>query len=112
METVKIADLKNNLSRHLMFVRSGGELVVLDRARPVARLTPFAPRAGTDGSRTKASDDQTAEVLAGLERDGIVTRGDGRAVAEWAKKHRPVKLPAGSRSAVDVLLEMRGESTR
>ena len=40
VQTVKIADLKNNLSRYLSRVRRGGELTVYDRDTPIARSTP------------------------------------------------------------------------
>ena len=61
MATVKIADLKNNLSRHLAHVRQGGELTVLDRDTPVARIVPFAPRPAR-GDTDGASLDRTAGV--------------------------------------------------
>ena len=41
MQVVKIADLKNNLSRYLARVRRGGELTVYDRGTPIARIVPF-----------------------------------------------------------------------
>jgi prevent-host-death family protein len=44
--SVGVRDLKNNLSRYLDRVRSGEEIVVTDRGRPVARLT--AVDASTD----------------------------------------------------------------
>ncbi len=40
MKTVKIAELKNHLSEHLRAVERGGELVVTDRDRPIARIVP------------------------------------------------------------------------
>ena len=40
MATVSISELKANLSRYLREVRRGGEVQVLDRGRPVARLVP------------------------------------------------------------------------
>lgn len=46
MQTVNIADLKNNLSAWLEQVKNGEELVVKDRNTPVARLMPLA--AGED----------------------------------------------------------------
>ncbi len=46
MKSVKIAQLKSHLSRHLRDVRRGESLTVLDRATPVARLVPF--QAGAD----------------------------------------------------------------
>ena len=36
---VGIRDLKNNLSRYVDQVREGGEVIVTDRGRPVARLS-------------------------------------------------------------------------
>jgi prevent-host-death family protein len=42
MSDVRIADLKARLSEHLRSVRNGGELTVLDRDTPVARIIPFA----------------------------------------------------------------------
>ena len=40
MCTVKISDLKAQLSAHLQFVRDGEELLVCDRNKPVARIIP------------------------------------------------------------------------
>ena len=44
MIQVKIANLKNNLSRYLTQVRQGSEVTVLDRDTPIARIVPFSPR--------------------------------------------------------------------
>jgi len=41
---VKIADLKAHLSKHLHTVRAGGEIVVLDRKTPIARIVPYEAR--------------------------------------------------------------------
>jgi len=41
MKSVKIAQLKSELSRHLRDVRRGEALTVLDRTTPVARLVPM-----------------------------------------------------------------------
>ena len=38
MKRVKIADLKNALSRHLRAVEHGAEIEVTDRNRPIVRL--------------------------------------------------------------------------
>jgi len=40
MKTVKISELKANLSAHLRLVSSGEEVLVCDRNRPVARIVP------------------------------------------------------------------------
>jgi prevent-host-death family protein len=37
---VKIAELKDQLSRHLREVERGGEVEVTDRDRPIARIVP------------------------------------------------------------------------
>jgi prevent-host-death family protein len=44
MKRVKIAELKDNLSRHLRAVERGATIEVTDRDRPIARIVP-APRA-------------------------------------------------------------------
>lgn len=41
MRSVNIADLKNNLSQYLNEVRSGGEVLIKDRNRPIARIVPL-----------------------------------------------------------------------
>jgi prevent-host-death family protein len=113
MQAVKIADLKNNLSRHLAHVRKGGELTVLDRNTPVALIIPFThqdtrgKRAGRSGQKPGA-----AERVATLARQGVLSPGDPKAIAEWATGHHPVARPAGAPSAVDLLLEMRREPRR
>ncbi len=40
MTSVRIADLKANLSRYLRRVREGARLTVLDRTTPIAQLVP------------------------------------------------------------------------
>jgi prevent-host-death family protein len=40
MKRVRIADLKNQLSRHLREVEQGAEIEVTDRRRPIVRLVP------------------------------------------------------------------------
>ncbi|HEX4946483.1 MAG TPA: type II toxin-antitoxin system prevent-host-death family antitoxin [Blastocatellia bacterium] len=43
MQSVNIAELKNNLSYYLRQVRQGTELTIKDRNRIIARLVPAAP---------------------------------------------------------------------
>ena len=115
MDSVNIADLKNNLSRYLARVREGAELTVLDRDTPVARILPFAPRpaAGRKGAGARNAERDAARAhLAELQRLGIVGPGDPEGLAEWVRTHEPVKLPKGTPGAVDLLLQMRRESTR
>jgi prevent-host-death family protein len=46
METVGIRDLKAHLSRHLRRVRAGTRLLVTDRGRDVATISPVEPAPG------------------------------------------------------------------
>ena len=63
MQSVNIADLKNNLSAYLEQVKNGEELIIKDRNRPVARLMPLTSlmmrlemRANSSyGSRTQSA---------------------------------------------------------
>ncbi len=61
MQTVNIADLKNNLSAWLEQVRNGEELVVKDRNTPIARVMPLAGGEDLDA-------EEEALVAAGLMR--------------------------------------------
>jgi prevent-host-death family protein len=109
MQMVKIADLKNNLSRYLARVRRGAEITVYDRNTPVARLVPFV--AG-DARRGATKDTATQDRVADLVRQGVLSAGDTQALARWLDAHPPVARPAGTPTALDVLLEMRRASTR
>ena len=42
MKRVKIAELKDQLSRHLRAVERGAEVEVTDRDRPIARIAPVS----------------------------------------------------------------------
>lgn len=74
MRTVKIADAKNNLSRHLAYVKRGGRVRILDRDVPVADLVPIEPRLA------EAGDDDA--LLSSLERRGLIRRGTGGPLPE------------------------------
>lgn len=110
MQMIKIADMKNNLSRHLASVKQGGQIVVLDRDTPVARIIPFVPN--DPAARDAGADPVAAERMADLTRQGIATPGDPAAAAEWLAAHPPLALPKKARGAVETLLDMRGESRR
>jgi prevent-host-death family protein len=69
MQTVNIADLKNNLSAYLEQVKNGAELIVKDRNHPVARLMPLV--AGEDLDAEEA-----ALVAGGLMRLPIKEKSD------------------------------------
>ncbi|MCY3604344.1 MAG: type II toxin-antitoxin system prevent-host-death family antitoxin [Gammaproteobacteria bacterium] len=88
MKTVSISDLKANLSRYIREVRRGGEVQVLDRGTPIARLVP--PAASGDGLRHT------------LIRTELLRPGKGKAAA--ILDEAPIQLPA---SLSDALMEDR-----
>lgn len=67
MRTVSVSELKAHLSRYLRDVRRGGEVQILDRGRPVARLVSFTPEAS-------GPDDHLRDRLV---RAGILRAGTG-----------------------------------
>lgn len=79
-------DLKNNLSRYLERVREGGEVIVTDRGRPVARLAAL---------------DQPTDRLADLIASGAVRapRVTGRGL--------PARRVRASGSVSDFVAEQR-----
>jgi len=79
---VGVAELKARLSRYLEQVKGGGELVVTEHGRPVARIVPVAPAERLDARRQK------------LLRAGILLPGSGR----LPKKLR-TKPPGGRRES-------------
>ena len=60
-----MTDLKANLSRYIREVRHGGEIEVLDRGTPVARITP--PMTGSGKARDE------------MIKAGVLAPGNGRA---------------------------------
>ena len=85
MSTASVSELKANLSRYLREVRRGGEVEVLDRGAPVARLVPAAA-GGDDGVR---------ERLIGA---GVLRPGKGNAAA--ILQSPPLALPVGLSEAL------------
>lgn len=69
MQTVSIADLKNNLSTGLDRVRNGEELIVKDRNVPIASLIPLAAGEDLDA-------EEESLVAAGLMRLPLDKKND------------------------------------
>ena len=65
MRNVSVSELKAHLSRYLQEVRRGGEVQVLDRGVPVARLS------GLTGAQAGADEDHRQRLI----RSGIVRSG-------------------------------------
>ncbi len=67
MRTVSISELKAHLSKYLREVRRGGEVQVLDRGVPIARIV------GLEGAVVRDADRRQRLIRAGIIRPG---RGD------------------------------------
>jgi prevent-host-death family protein len=73
MKTAAVSKLKAHLSDYLNQVKSGMEVLITDRGKPVARLVPI--------SRAKA----TGEALARMEKQGLIKLGSGKLPKDfWA----------------------------
>ena len=90
MDTVGIRELKAHLSRHLKRVRSGARLVVTERGRSIATITPVETPADVDWAHR-------------LVADGRARWSGGKPVGN----RRPVRMGEG-RSVSDAVLEDRG----
>lgn len=69
MQTVNMADLKNNLSSWLEQVKNGEELIVKDRNTPIARVMPLAAGEDLDA-------EEESLVAAGLMRLPLSEKND------------------------------------
>jgi prevent-host-death family protein len=81
MSQVSVTELKSRLSHYLREVRRGGEVLVLDRGVPIARLTPLPSG--------KQRSDQAR-------RDRLIQAGvlrPGRGNAAWILETPPLELP-------------------
>ena len=77
MRTASISDLRANLSRYVREVQRGGEVQILHRGTPVARLVPPAP--------------SQADVRQRLIAAGVIRPGKGN-LKEVLKKP-PLNIP-------------------
>jgi antitoxin (DNA-binding transcriptional repressor) of toxin-antitoxin stability system len=83
MTKARIAELKNNLSRYLQHVRSGGTVLVFDRDEAVAQIVPLPHAGPKQGTAT--------ERLLRLERRGLIRRGTG-GHPDWLGRRKPPRL--------------------
>ena len=104
---VKTGDLKNNLSRYLKQVAQTGEsLTILDRNRPVAKLTPWR---GKKTTRKTAWEKEREKTLAKAAKLGIkITIPEKEPLPLWKNAIDPVIAPDG-RTDINSVVEMRRE---
>ena len=104
MLQVKIAELKNHLSRYLRVVRAGEEVEVMDRNRPIARLTPIS------SSGKDSAPGMTAEEKARFEelvRQGLIRPARGKIPKEVLRN-----APPGKPGVLAALIEEREQNLR
>ena len=95
MKEAKISEVKNQLSRYLQLVRKGEVIRILDRDVPVAQIVPISRGVGRQPAGT--------EVLADMERKGLIRRGSGKLDREILATNPP-GAPCG---VLEALLEDR-----
>lgn len=80
MKTAAIAKLKATLSEYIDRVKAGEEILVTDRGKPVARISPVGGRLAGDAKRTR------------LIRRGIIRPGRGPISKEFIENLPGVKV--------------------
>ena len=86
---VSVSELKAHLSRYLRAVRRGGEVQIVDRGKPVARLV----------AATQAGSEPGDEPHRRLVADGVLRAGDGSILRVLDEP--PVGLPVSIATALD-----------
>jgi len=97
LESAGVADLKARLSEYLARVKSGEEVLVTDRGRPIARLVPV-------GAEAVADDEAEVARLAAMQREGLVRLGSGKLSEGFFERERPEDSEG---SLVEAVLEER-----
>lgn len=95
MKTSTLTETKNRLSALIDQVRHGETILILDRGRPVARLTSVLAEEG----------DLPDGRLLRLERQGVLRRGEGTEMVDLFDRPRPKARHGGS--VLDALIEER-----
>ena len=93
MSNASISELKAHLSRYLREVRRGGEIQVLDRGLPIARISPIPASSSEDGERRDR-----------LVRSGVIRPGTGSSSGLLAEN--PIEVQT---SVLDALIEERAD---
>jgi len=96
MTVAPVSELKASLSSYLRRVQAGEAVLITDRGRPIAQLSPVLPHELDDERH-----------LAALEREGKIRRPT-RPVPDWLWTERPA-APDAEGSVRAALLEERDE---
>ena len=92
MMSVGVRELKNNLSRFLRSVKAGGEVVVTDHGKPVARIVQERPEA-----------DSADEAMRRMEAEGLITRA-----TKPLRKNIPMPPKVPGKPLSEIVIEDRG----
>jgi prevent-host-death family protein len=104
---VKTGDLKNNLSRYLKRVAETGEsITILDRNRPVARITPIRRKRGTPES---AWSKERAKLLARAAKLGIKIQISEKEPRSFKSLGIHPRIAPDGRTDIDTVASMRRE---
>ena len=93
MKVVAVSELKASLSRYLAGVKVGEEVIITERGKPVARLTPIADPRNHEELRLRE-----------MERQGLIRMGSGKLPKGFWSLPRPSD-PKGR--ALQALLDER-----
>ncbi len=89
MKSAAISRLKASLSEYLDRVKAGEEVIVTERGKPIARITPLS-----------ADNASLPPHLRELERAGLVRLGSGRIPKDFWKVRRPDDLQGAAARAL------------
>lgn len=92
--TASVSKLKASLSAYLDLVKSGEQIIVTDRGKPIARVIPFGAGVGDE-----------ALDMSSLVREGVLRPGDGRTPQDLLAAY-PIGEVSHS-NVVEALLEER-----
>jgi len=90
MKTAQVAELKASLSRYLAGVKSGEEVVVTERGKPIAKIIPIS-----------ATEEDQIRRLRQMEVQGLVRMGSGRLPKGFWEAARPADTAADVRKALE-----------
>jgi prevent-host-death family protein len=92
MKVASVSELKAELSRYLRMVRRGGEVQIVERGVPIARLVGLE-------KGSKVGSEAEAQRLQRLEKAGILRRGT--ADMSWLLAVPPIRAEARVGAALD-----------
>lgn len=81
MKRVSVSELKARLSRYLSMVKAGEEVLITERGKPVAHLTPLRS--------LELDNEEEWPRLRRMEAQGLIRIGTGKLPPGWYKSYGP-----------------------